>query len=272
MSRKSAVFVFVGLIIVTALTIIRPWKEKTTDAELKDMFLKTALGVEEYFNPNTADEDIYIVKWVDTLRVRVFGVEDQDVSYFREHNDYLYEFGKVLKEVGISFEAEEGDDWNFGYFFYSNRDGFSELRSYFEDANQNGEFSLMLNAMDMLAAQDGFERGMGCFFFIQFHNNIQNKETLGKMIRAYLVMPTFADEELSKACFFEESIQALGIPNDYVYVEPPVETLFDDQTFVTFPTDTDIKLLKILYDPLIKPGMSREEVLAVWLKIEAANQ
>ncbi len=61
---------------------------------------------------------------------------------------------------------------------------------------------------------------------------------------------------LRESCAHEEFAQALGPGNDFVGARPSVFN--DDQEFALL-TAHDEALLRVLYDPRLKPGMSREE-------------
>ena len=66
------------------------------------------------------------------------------------------------------------------------------------------------------------------------------------------------DEECQKHRLREELTQSLGLMLDSN--EYPLSIFYDEETCVTEYTDLDRKLIKILYDPNITPGMSRRAV------------
>ncbi|MEO1457344.1 MAG: DUF2927 domain-containing protein [Pseudomonadota bacterium] len=65
---------------------------------------------------------------------------------------------------------------------------------------------------------------------------------------------------LARACVEEELAQTMGLPNDDKNVRPSIFN--DDQEFALL-TGHDEALLKILYDPRLKPGMTEEEAMAI---------
>lgn len=58
------------------------------------------------------------------------------------------------------------------------------------------------------------------------------------------------------SCIHEEMAQAMGLPNDSPEARP---SLFNDGLEFAFLTEHDEILLRMLYDPRLKPGMSAEE-------------
>jgi hypothetical protein len=61
---------------------------------------------------------------------------------------------------------------------------------------------------------------------------------------------------LRLSCFHEEIAQALGLPNDSPRARP---SIFNDDEEFAFLTDQDEMLLRILYSPELRPGMSAAE-------------
>jgi Protein of unknown function (DUF2927) len=59
------------------------------------------------------------------------------------------------------------------------------------------------------------------------------------------------------SCVNEEMAQAMGLPNDSREARP---SLFNDTLEFALLTDHDAMLLRMLYDPRLKPGMSLDEV------------
>jgi hypothetical protein len=64
---------------------------------------------------------------------------------------------------------------------------------------------------------------------------------------------------LRRACIEEEIAQAMGLPNDHPAARPSIFN--DDQEFAVL-TEHDAWLLRILYDPRLRPGMTAEEARA----------
>lgn len=61
---------------------------------------------------------------------------------------------------------------------------------------------------------------------------------------------------MRQSCFHEEIAQGLGVPNDDPRARP---SIFNDDDEFALLTAHDEMLLKMLYDPRLKPGMTAEE-------------
>jgi hypothetical protein len=80
--------------------------------------------------------------------------------------------------------------------------------------------------------------------------------------RAWVVIPVdYAQEHRQLlSCIVEETTQAMGLPSDSDKVFPSV---FNDHTPESLLTGLDALLLKMLYQPAIKPGMRAAQVKPV---------
>lgn len=63
-----------------------------------------------------------------------------------------------------------------------------------------------------------------------------------------------------ESCLHEEFVQSLGLANDHNDVRP---SLFNDTNEFAFMTRHDEYLLRVLYDPRLRPGMTRAQAMAV---------
>jgi hypothetical protein len=83
------------------------------------------------------------------------------------------------------------------------------------------------------------------------------KDNAYRIRRAEVILPIDAGEFTFYDCAYEEMLQALGAIND----DPSVPwTMFNDDVVMGFFDIFDQYLLNILYDPRIRPGMTRKEV------------
>lgn len=69
---------------------------------------------------------------------------------------------------------------------------------------------------------------------------------------------------LRRSCFHEELTQGMGVANDSSQVRP---SIFNDDEEFAYLTPHDELLLKILYDPRLRPGMSEAEARPIVLQI-----
>ncbi len=79
--------------------------------------------------------------------------------------------------------------------------------------------------------------------------------------RAVIGIPTDRAASLGKlpACVVEEMTQVMGLPNDSDDISP---SIFNDSSDDNALTDLDRWLVRLLYDPAMKPGMDRQAALA----------
>ena len=89
--------------------------------------------------------------------------------------------------------------------------------------------------------------------------------TKGNEIRSAVVLfPAERPKDHMRACVVEELTQVMGLPNDSGSVNP---SIFNDTSPYTELTDHDRLMLKVLYDPRITIGMSRDQALIVGRKV-----
>jgi Protein of unknown function (DUF2927) len=83
------------------------------------------------------------------------------------------------------------------------------------------------------------------------------KDELYRIRRAEVILPVDGGEFMFYDCAYEELLQALGAINDDRSIP---WTMFNDDVQMGFFDVYDQYLLNILYDPRVRPGMTKEEV------------
>jgi hypothetical protein len=86
------------------------------------------------------------------------------------------------------------------------------------------------------------------------------KDERFRIRRAEVILPVDAGEFTFYDCAYEELLQALGVINDDRTVP---WTMFNDEVQMGFFDIYDQYLLNILYDPRVRPGMTKDEVNAL---------
>jgi hypothetical protein len=86
------------------------------------------------------------------------------------------------------------------------------------------------------------------------------KDETYRIRRAEVILPVDADEFQFYDCAYEELLQSLGLINDDSSVP---WTMFNDNVQMGFFDVYDQYLVNILYDPHIRPGMTKSEVDAL---------
>jgi DUF2927 family protein len=87
-----------------------------------------------------------------------------------------------------------------------------------------------------------------------------SKDAAYRIIRSDVILVVDAGDFIFYDCAYEELLQAMGPINDDSSVP---WTMFNDDVQKGFFDVYDQYLLNILYDPRVRPGMTREEVRAV---------
>ncbi len=82
----------------------------------------------------------------------------------------------------------------------------------------------------------------------------------GSINRALVVIGSETRGLNREACYHEEIIQALGLHNDHPMARP---SIFNDDDEFALLTEHDERLLKILFDPRLAPGMSASEAMPI---------
>lgn len=84
----------------------------------------------------------------------------------------------------------------------------------------------------------------------------------GEITRAAAVIPVDHARErgILYACAVEETTQVMGLPNDSDEVMP---SIFNDSTITEDLTWQDELLVRLLYHPLMRPGMPRDQALTL---------
>ena len=93
----------------------------------------------------------------------------------------------------------------------------------------------------------------GCYF-------ISAKKPPSRIILSYIVVNAEREERAIEHCLLEELTQSLGLPNDSDMARP---SIFSDLDQLTELSRTDKILVKSLYDPHMKAGLSRGPALGV---------
>ncbi|WP_425666650.1 DUF2927 domain-containing protein [Vibrio tubiashii] len=88
----------------------------------------------------------------------------------------------------------------------------------------------------------------------------------GALSHAAIIIPVDQAREHGKllACIVEEITQVLGLPNDS---ESAFPSIFNDETPEDLLSPLDVVLLKLLYEPELKPGMSQKQVTPIIRKL-----
>jgi hypothetical protein len=84
----------------------------------------------------------------------------------------------------------------------------------------------------------------------------QSNPVTSTYVRAVAVIPSEQPDLLRLSCIHEELAQALGLPNDSNAARPSIFN--DDEEFALLTTQDEL-MLRLLYNPALRPGMTETE-------------
>lgn len=115
---------------------------------------------------------------------------------------------------------------------------------------QDKNYKLAINKFSF-AKENNIEQKSNCMG--QFITNRKSE-----ILKAIVIIPI--DRAMGKgllvACIVEEITQVMGLPNDSYWVNPSIA---NDQSKIEFLTGLDYIMLKTLYDPHLKAGMTQAQ-------------
>jgi hypothetical protein len=214
------------------ITTRRLHERKTfTDAEITDGFLKVALGA-EYQLAGRVD------------RIRKYDVPVRVYVDNRATPDRRSEVAAVVADIGARIKhldiamTDDPAGANVVVTMVKDRDLSRTIREFYgRDRGRRIQRSLEPQCLS------GFR-----------------KDGSYRITHSDVLLVVDAGDFIFYDCVYEEMLQALGPINDN---ETVPWTMFNDDVQMGFFDVYDQYLLNILYDPRVKPGMSRDEVRAV---------
>jgi hypothetical protein len=203
-------------------------RKNFTDDQIKDGFFKIAFGAELQFDRR----DERIRKFDEPVRVSVIN---------RGRPNRRATIAAVVADIrahvnGLDLAmADDADHANFVVTLVRHRDFARTVRSYYgADKAKQIQRSLRPQCLS----------GIG-------------KDRNDRITRAEAILPVDADDFAFYDCAYEELLQGLGVINDDSSVP---WTMFNDDVQMGFFDLYDQYLVNILYDPRIRPGMTKSEV------------
>lgn len=106
---------------------------------------------------------------------------------------------------------------------------------------------------------DGFERRLD-----GFEIDPPRWSVLLRPIAATIFVPDRARPHQIRACIMEELLQSLGPAGDFFAL---TDSIFNDDGARSTPGAFDFLMLRVLYDPTLSPGMSRESAFQAALRV-----
>ena len=203
-------------------------RKSFTDDQIKDGFFKIAFSAELQFDQR--DE-----------RIRKFGVPVRVFVISRGRPDRRVVIAAVVADIRAHVDhldlamADDADHANFVVTLVRHRDFARTVRSYY-GRNKAKQIQRSLRPQCL--------SGIG-------------KDRDNRITRAEAILPVDTGDFAFYDCAYEELLQGLGVINDDSSVP---WTMFNDDVQMGFFDLYDQYLVNILYDPRIKPGMTKTEV------------
>jgi hypothetical protein len=200
----------------------------------------TEPGSEENWKPNP------LIRWHGPLNYGLFG----NAVTPADRIEVTRLMDRIARLTGLEI-TETGDEVNFLILITT--------------PNEREDFSAHLAKLSP-ALSDTFDFWRRSPEVICVANNLFDGED-GNLIAAGLaVIGSETNGVLRQACLHEEIVQALGLANDHPDARP---SIFNDDGEFALLTEHDEHLLRILYDPRLKPGMTADEAMPVVRRIVA---
>jgi DUF2927 family protein len=232
--RKPAVRLrrLLGLLLMAALAG-RAAAEPPSDAAILDAFAKIAFGDEL-----VPDPDPRLQKWVQPIRWRSYeyiALEESERAFLERH------IARLARLTAHDFApAPSWPEANFVILFVAEERYEATIARYLAPHRRH--------LLPRLAAAT-------CAGLVQHHRVTFAIE----FAVAIIPLDRARAHGLAASCIAEETTQVLGLPND---TDLP-GTLFNDAAKARDLTPLDEMLVRLLYDTRMKPGMRRDEALAV---------
>lgn len=182
-----------------------------------------------------AERESTLRKWIKPLRYR-FEHRTGDQSLHEQISEiHLQHLASI---TGLEIQPTDGQQANLEIIFSTEQLLSDELA---EDMQ-----------IDSRAMRDQLSRDSICIANIRVNST-------GEIQQARVIIPVDRARANAKllSCVVEELTQILGLPNDSQQVFP---SIFNDHSHDNVLSGLDEILLRLLYEPALKPGMSEQEV------------
>ena len=233
---SSVIFLLWGVFFVSSITAKENVRWSTPDY-LVDSFVEIALNNE--YSTKTSS----VRKWIKPVKYYfIHHVADQDLHerLSKLHLEHLANItGVKMQQVGKKQQA------NLVIVFSTENRFERELQNEFNIRSKKQRNRLSRNSV--------------CLAYFSTYKN-------GSINKAVVIIPVDRARAHAKlvSCIVEELTQVMGLPNDSEKVFP---SIFNDKSYNDLLSGLDFLLLKMLYHPLVKPGMNKRMLKPVLKKI-----
>lgn len=212
---------------------------------MQAFFLKVTLGND--YEPRPSDNPV-INKWQGPIRFKVYGADQLDEERDRALTEGLKDIIKIAATVGLDIRP---DRRGINVIVLLTADLATDLEGRFSDLADKAFRPIPGYVDDLLAL---WRRSKVCA-------GLLSSEDDGRASYVGMYISPALDPDLTQRCVYEEFSQMLGL---YADVADKIDSLYTDQKHRRQLTEFDFLLLRLLYHPLIEPGMTQEEVINVF--------
>ncbi|MEM0942379.1 MAG: DUF2927 domain-containing protein [Pseudomonadota bacterium] len=224
-----------------------------TAADLALNFSRIAFGLEADINEGRTRTEM--TRWEEPIRWNLF-VPPSEAKKARA--DVLATFARIRAATGLTiFEEPDDTRSNFDILIldeesYADRVAWAETNTDEGDADLISRFRSEISSpcraktYQSSSPRDGLPAGATGYGLV-------------------LIRAGYSDI-FRLSCVEEEIVQAMGLTNDDDRVRP---SIFNDDEEFAYLTTHDELLLRILYDPRLKPGMTEDEAMPIVRQIAA---
>ena len=216
-----------------------------TDRNLTENFLRIAL-YEEYargqVSTSRSQTPIRLQRWTRPVRVQlVFG---PSVPGARQASDRARVASYLARLASLTGHPITVTDQNPNFWVH--------FASVDERAALGPALATELSGLtaDQIASVTAMGRDTYCQVLTQ------SDPATSTYVAAFAVIPTEHPDLLRMSCIHEELAQALGLPNDSNAARP---SIFNDDEEFALLTRQDELMLRILYNPALRPGMTEQQ-------------
>ncbi len=196
-------------------------------------------------------------KWTGPVRMSVeFGASVPKDQRTIDQRFVVGYAGRLARVTGHPISTGAGADANFNVLFMGEDDRaqtVARIRQLVPNVNQS--------SLDLF---ETLPRSIHCLVVAFSDNN--NDHTYR---RAIALIRTEHPSLLRKSCVHEELAQGLGLANDSPRARP---SIFNDDDEFALLTSHDEELLRLLYSPRLKPGMSYDEARPILVQLIAERR
>ncbi|MEJ1157714.1 DUF2927 domain-containing protein [Prosthecomicrobium sp. N25] len=220
----------------TALSLAAAGAESApdySDAVLIDGFVRTVFGVEA-FGRGPKQEAYRVKKW-DRAGMTVAIVNLSKLDRSRQVEDFVATLGRSVENLRIAV-TNDATKANAVIFLVDRRD----YRATIRQTLPKGQDTRFLESNDCSAVTGG--------------------PKAYRLSRAFIYVVADEGESRFRHCLVEETVQSLGPVNDDRTL---ADSIFNDYSPVDRFTVFDWYIVNMLYDPRIRPGMTRRQAEAV---------